>query len=247
MSTFPVPLDALIDYVRIVRPDGGPLDRLADAVMAASQLDEHSDALVGYFVDQARSAGASWNQIGAAMGVSKQAAQKRFVVRGGEVLSENHTFSRFTPRARAALAAAGELAAQTGNEAVDVTHLAAGVFIDPDGLAARVVQRLEVDNGRLYQALGVGPARDDGDADPAALRQLEFTAPCREAFKQALKAALRLEHNYIGTEHLLLGVTTGRGPVAERMAAVGLQPSLIESAVAVELAEVQLQRRRQAG
>jgi hypothetical protein len=244
MATFPVPLDSLIAYVRTLHPDGGPLDHLADAVLAAGQVEEQADALIGYFVDQARSSGASWSQIGAAMGVSKQAAQKRFVARDDELVPEGQTFSRFTPRARAALAAAGQLAAAAGSDAVDVTHLAAGALVDPHGLAAHAVQRLEINADRIWEALGVGPPSDGGDADPTALRQLQFTTAGREALKETLKAALRLGHNYIGTEHLLLGVTAGRGRVAKELATIGLQRSLIESAVAVELAEAQLQRRR---
>ena len=198
-------------------------------------------------VDQARASGASWSQIGAAMGVSKQAAQKRFVAREDELAPEGKTFSRFTPRARASVAAAGQLAAAGGADAVDGAHLAAGLLLDPDGLAAHVVQRLEVSDGQYYLALGVGPAPDRADPDPPALRELQFTASCRGALKEALKAALRLGHNYIGTEHLLLGVTAGRSAVAERLAAVGLQPTLIESALAVELAEMQLRRQRHSG
>ena len=78
---FPVPLDNLIAYVRALHPEGGPLDRLSDAMEVAARLDEQSDSLIGHFVDQARVSGASWSQIGASMGVSKQAAQKRFVSR----------------------------------------------------------------------------------------------------------------------------------------------------------------------
>jgi ATP-dependent Clp protease ATP-binding subunit ClpA len=214
--------------------------------MAASQLEDQADALIGYFVDQARSSGASWSQIGAAMGVSKQAAQKRFVAREDELVPEGKAFTRFTPRARAAVAAAGELAAAAESGAIDVTHLAAGVLVDPDGLAAHALRRLEVSEDQVYEALGVGPPADGGDADPSALRQLRFTAAARDALKEALKVALRLGHNYIGTEHLLLGVTTGRGSVAKDLAKLGLRSSLIESAVAVELAEAQLQRRRRA-
>ena len=79
MTEFPVPLDNLIAYVKTLHPHGGPLDNVADAFAVSARLDEQSDALIGYFVDQARKSGASWSQIGAAMGVSKQAAQKRFV------------------------------------------------------------------------------------------------------------------------------------------------------------------------
>src|SRR5581483_10687147 len=120
MADFPVSLDNLIAFVRTLQPDGGPLDNLADAMTVSARLDEQSDALIGYFVDQARRSGASWSQIGASMGVSKQAAQKRFVPRGGD--GPEVSFARFTPRARIALAAAGRLA--TDNQ-VDAGHLAA--------------------------------------------------------------------------------------------------------------------------
>ena len=105
MDSFPVPLDNLISYVKALHADGGPLGHLSDAVTVAGRLDEQSDALIGHFVDQARHSGASWSMIGTSLGVSKQAAQQRFVTalvpEGGEM------FSRFTQRARNALYAAG--------------------------------------------------------------------------------------------------------------------------------------------
>lgn len=79
MAEFPVPLDNLISYVKALHPAGGPLENVSDAFAVSTQMDEQSDALIGYFVDQARRSGLSWSQIGGAMGVSKQAAQKRFV------------------------------------------------------------------------------------------------------------------------------------------------------------------------
>lgn len=247
MATLPVSLDNLIAYVRTLNPEGGPLDHLTDAVTAAGQIDEQADALIGYFVDQARSSGASWSQIGAAMGVSKQAAQKRFVARDDELAPEGKTFSRFTPRARVAVAAAGELARASEADEVDVGHLAAGLLVDREGVAARALGRLDLDEAAFHQAIGVGPARYEGDADPTALRQLQFTAACRDAFKSALKAALRAGHNYIGTEHLLLGVASTRGPLAKPLASIGLERAAVESAVVVELAEIQLRLRRQKG
>jgi hypothetical protein len=72
------PLDRLTAYVTAMRPGGGPLDDLQGALEVAELLEEQSRALLGYFVDQARAAGASWSQIGASLGISKQAAQKRF-------------------------------------------------------------------------------------------------------------------------------------------------------------------------
>jgi hypothetical protein len=74
--TNPVRLDDLIDAITQVHSD--VLDQLSDAVIAADHLDDVADHLIGHFVDQARRSGASWTDIGRSMGVTKQAAQKRF-------------------------------------------------------------------------------------------------------------------------------------------------------------------------
>ena len=98
----PVRLDDLIDVIKRVHTE--PLDQLTDAVLAAESLDEIADHLIGHFVDQARRSGASWTEIGKCMGVTKQAAQKRFVPRAPDfesaALEPNAGFGRFTPRAR---------------------------------------------------------------------------------------------------------------------------------------------------
>ena len=247
MPTFPAPLENLVGYVRSLRPEAGPLAHLSDAVLTAQELGDQADALIGHFVDQARVSGASWSQIGAAMGVTKQAAQKRFTARDEPLLPEGKAFSRFTPRARISVAAAGELAAADGSGVVDVAHLAAGAIVDAGGAAAGAIRRLAVAPARLYEVLGVGPAVPGEDPDPTVLRALQYTPACREAFAQALKAALRRGHNYIGTEHLLLGALASDGPVSQAFATVGLTAELLDSAVTIEIAEIQLQRRRDAG
>src|SRR5215210_4749316 len=96
--THPVRLDDLIDAITKVHSDA--LDQLSSAVLAADHLGEVADHLIGHFVDQARRSGASWTEIGRSMGVSKQAAQKRFVPKDpGEPsdLDPSQGFSRFTP------------------------------------------------------------------------------------------------------------------------------------------------------
>src|ERR1700728_4773212 len=110
MTEFPVPLDNLITYVKALHPDGGPLENVSDAFAASTQMDERSDALIGYFVDQARRSGLSWSQIGGASGGSKQAAQKRFVpAKLADLAPQNpQPFSRFTARSARVLAAAGQ-------------------------------------------------------------------------------------------------------------------------------------------
>src|SRR5687767_12195092 len=95
--TNPVRLDDLIDGIKKVHTDA--LDQLANAVIVADHLGDLADHLIGHFVDQARRSGASWTDIGKSMGVTKQAAQKRFVPKAND-LDPSQGFSRFTPRAR---------------------------------------------------------------------------------------------------------------------------------------------------
>src|SRR4051812_24813265 len=98
MDQLPARLDDLIDYVKSRRPDGNALEHLTAAVLASERLGELADHLIGHFVDQARRAGASWTEIGQSMGVSKQAAQKRFVPKHPEQAGalDSGVFGRFT-------------------------------------------------------------------------------------------------------------------------------------------------------
>src|SRR3954465_8558786 len=99
--TNPVRLDDLIEAIKKVH--SGALEQLSDAVIVADHLGEVADHLIGHFVDQARRSGASWTDIGRSMGVSKQAAQKRFVPKGGTespAVYRNQGFGRFTTAAR---------------------------------------------------------------------------------------------------------------------------------------------------
>ena len=242
MTDFPVPLDNLIAYVKALHPDGGPLDNVADAMVVSAQLDEQADALIGYFVDRARRSGASWSQIGSSMGVSKQAAQKRFVPRDSGLVPERHedAFSRFTLRARNVLAAAGRIA---GTEPVGAPQLAAGLLTEPEGLAAKVIERAGLTGEQFCAAVGAGPAAAGGGADAAALHELSFGADGKAALKGALKAALRYGHNYIGTEHLLLGVVSAGGATAQALASAGLDAETVDRLLAIEFAEIQAGRQ----
>src|SRR5579864_1563311 len=83
MDESPVRLDDLIGYVK--SQDGTALDHVSAAMRFSEHLGELADHLIGHFVDQARKAGASWTEIGQSMGVTKQAAQKRFVPKAAEL------------------------------------------------------------------------------------------------------------------------------------------------------------------
>ena len=157
MSQPPVRLDELITYVR--SQDGTALDHVSAAVRISEHLGELADHLIGHFVDQARRTGASWTEIGQSMGVTKQAAQKRFVPRDTDWQNlladafQAHPFSRFTPRARRALTAAEEEARALRHDQIVPEHLALGLLHEPEGLAARALAELGVTPEAAREAL----------------------------------------------------------------------------------------------
>jgi hypothetical protein len=244
MEAFPVPLDNLITYVKSLHPESGPLEHLSDAIVVSERLEEQSDALIGHFVDRARASGASWSLIGTSMGVSKQAAQKRFVPRRDDLdpAPGGQLFRNFTVRACSTLGAAGEIARAAGATLVDDTHLTAGLLAEPEGVAARLVHRLGPTDKEVYAALEMAPASGPYEADPESLRELRFSDSGKAVLKGALKAALRLNHNYIGTEHILLGTLFAQGEAAGALANLGLSVELVESSLIEELTKLRRNR-----
>jgi hypothetical protein len=195
---YPVRLDDLIDVIKQVHEE--PLEQLTDAVLAAETLGEISDHLIGHFVDQARRSGASWTEIGKCMGVTKQAAQKRFVPKADPALDPNAGFARFTPRARNVIVVAQNKAGKAGNNEIGPDHLLLGLFADPDGLAAKLLAGQGIDADKVTNAVTL-PARVD---DMPVL--IPFNGQAKKALELTFRQALRLGHNYVGTEHILLAL-----------------------------------------
>src|SRR5579859_5397251 len=138
--TNPVRLDDLIEAIKKAHSD--PLEQLTGAVIAADHLDDVADHLIGHFVDQARRSGASWTAIGASLGVTKQAAQKRFVPKDpGQPadLDPSQGFGRFTERARNVVVASQNEARAAGNDQITPEHLILGLLTEPEGLAAAAI------------------------------------------------------------------------------------------------------------
>jgi ATP-dependent Clp protease ATP-binding subunit ClpA len=219
--THPVRLDELINAIKQVHTDA--LDQLSDAVLAAEHLGEVADHLIGHFVDQARRTGASWTDIGKSMGVTKQAAQKRFVLRAEATsLDPNQGFERFTPRARNVVVAAQNAAHQAHNGEITPDHLLLGLLTDSDALATKLLTAQQVDPESVRAAITLPSAVDN----PPQL--IPFSGPARKSLELTLREALRLGHNYIGTEHLLLALLEledGSGPLHR----AGIDKGRIES------------------
>src|SRR6266571_2340681 len=125
-------LQELIEAVRADAPGDDVLDELAQASRTVADLEEVGDALLGYFVDRCRLSGRSWSEISAALGVSKQAAHKRFSMAAP-------AFDRFTERAQAVLQGAADEARSLGQDFVGTEHLLLAVFEPAGSVAAQVL------------------------------------------------------------------------------------------------------------
>ncbi|MFE9344281.1 Clp protease N-terminal domain-containing protein [Streptomyces olivaceus] len=198
--TSSVRLDELITAIK--KAHGEPLEQLQDAVIAGEHLGEVADHLIGHFVDQARRSGASWTDIGRSMGVTRQAAQKRFVPKESADLDASQGFNRYTPRARNAVMAAHHAAKTAGNAEGLPEHLVLGLITEREGLSAKAI----ADQGVTLDAIREAAA----SALPPAAAEVPELVPYGPAAKKVLeltfREALRLGHNYIGTEHLLLAL-----------------------------------------
>jgi hypothetical protein len=229
--TSQVRLDDLIEAIRKVHSD--PLDQLSDAVIAADHLGEVADHLIGHFVDQARRSGASWSDIGRSMGVTKQAAQQRFVPKDpGQPsdLDPSQGFSRFTTRARNVVMVSQDEARAAGNDEIGSGHLALGLLSEPDGLAAKAIiaQGVSLETARQAVIAALPPAA----AQVPDL--IPFDAQAKKALELTFREALRMGHNYIGTEHILLGMLElqdGSGVLAD----LGIDKANAEASITAAL------------
>ena len=216
-------LQELIETVQHDAASADPLHLLATASSTVAQLEEVGDAVLGHFVDRCRRNGHSWTEISGALGVTKQAAHKRFSFSAP-------TLERFTDRARRAVDAAAVAARGLGHNFVGTEHLLLGLFAQPEGLAARALAEAGVDRTAVEaKVLEIVPRGGDPMLDNPL-----YTPRASIALQGALEEALRLGHNYIGTEHILLGLVRDRGALAARalnelgVSAESLRPRLVE-------------------
>jgi hypothetical protein len=122
-------------------------------------------------------------------------------------------FERFTERARQVVVLAQEEARGLTHHYIGTEHLLLGLLREEEGLAARVLESLDitVERARLEVAQIVGRGEEPtGDAIP-------FTPRAKHVLELALNEALALGHNYIGTEHILLGLVSENEGVAARV------------------------------
>ncbi|MFD0145732.1 MULTISPECIES: Clp protease N-terminal domain-containing protein [unclassified Streptomyces] len=232
-KTIPVRLDDLIEAIKKSHTDA--LDQLSNAVIAADHLGDVADHLIGHFVDQARRSGASWTDIGKSMGVTRQAAQKRFVPKDpdAEKMDASAGFSRFTPRARNVVVASQNEASAAGNAEIGTAHVALGLLAEPQGIAVHWLTTQGVTAEALREAITptLPPAAEE------VPELIPYDAAAKKVLELTFREALRLGHNYVGTEHILLALLEfedGEGPLT----GLGLDKARAEADIAAVIEQI---------
>src|ERR1700733_4135540 len=122
-------------------------------------------------------------------------------------------FERFTERARQVVVLAQEEARTLKHNYIGTEHILLGLLREEEGLAARVLESLEITVERVRAQV----VRIVGSGEEVTSGQIPFTPRAKKVLELALREALSLGHNYIGTEHILLGLVRENEGVAARI------------------------------
>ena len=133
----------------------------------------------------------------------------------------NDKFDKFTERARKVLSLAQEEAQRFNHNYIGTEHLLLGLVREGDGVAAKVLGNLGVELNKVRSAVEFIIGR----GDRIVLGEIGLTPRAKKVIELAVDEARRLNHHYIGTEHLLLGPgARGRGHRRRRAREPGRQP-----------------------
>jgi ClpA/ClpB-like protein len=226
--TATVRLDDLIAAVRRADPD--VLRQLTSAVLLADHLGDVADALIGHFVDQARRSGASWTDIGRSMGVTRQAAQKRFVGRepgAAPAPDPAEGFGRFTDDARTVVVAAQHEARTAGSAEITPAHLVLGLLHDPatSGSRALLADGRSAETVRAAAAAGFAPPSTDALPD-----FIPFDEAARQVLERTFPVAQRRGDDAVDTEHLLLALVEVEDGIGV-LSGLGVTAAAVEAAL----------------
>jgi ATP-dependent Clp protease ATP-binding subunit ClpC len=122
-------------------------------------------------------------------------------------------FERFTERARQVVVLAQDEARALKHNYIGTEHILLGLLREEEGLAARVLESLDV----TVEEVRMQVARIIGQGDEHIVGQIPFTPRAKKVLELSLREAMALGHNYIGTEHILLGLVRERQGVAMRV------------------------------
>ena len=136
--------------------------------------------------------------------------------------------TRFTQRAQTALRLAQQCSAELGHGYVGSEHLLLGLAQESSGVAAKVLLSAGLDPDTLKSAIAALVGTGDGGTAPSQ----GLTPRCKKIIELSLTEAVRLGHQYVGTEHLLLGILQeGDGVAVRVLANVGVEPRRLRADV----------------
>ncbi|HWQ61379.1 MAG TPA: Clp protease N-terminal domain-containing protein, partial [Negativicutes bacterium] len=126
--------------------------------------------------------------------------------------------NRFTERARKVLALAQQEAGRLGHDYIGTEHLLLGLLAEGEGVAAKALGTLNINldavRGQVENTIGRGNGESGGE--------IAYTPRAKKVIELSVEEAQSLGHNYIGTEHLLLGlIREGEGVAAQVLTSMG--------------------------
>ena len=134
-------------------------------------------------------------------------------------MNDRDRFDRFTGRARKVLSLAQEEAQRFQHNYIGTEHLLLGLVREGEGVAAKVLSNLGVELNKVRSAVEFMIGR----GDRIVLGEIGLTPRAKKVIELAMDEAHRLNHRYIGTEHLLLGlVREGEGVAAHALHSLGV-------------------------
>lgn len=188
----------LIEAINSQYPDQ-PLEQLTAAVLNAQALASAGDALVDHFVEQARASGNSWQAIGSSLGVTKQAAQKRFTPKQSQ-----NMFTMFTEQARLAIMQAQEEARAAHASEIAPEHLFLGLIGVADGTAVEAL--LATEQEPLVWRDSIHALLPDRSGEVESPSVIAFDQATRVILESSLAQSMRLDSALVGTGHVLLAL-----------------------------------------
>jgi ATP-dependent Clp protease ATP-binding subunit ClpC len=137
-------------------------------------------------------------------------------------------FERFTDRARRAVVLAQEEARMLNHDYIGTEHVLLGLVRERDGVAGKALASLDISiepvRRQVEEIIGQGRA--------AATGHIPFTPRAKKVLELSLREAQQLGHNYIGTEHILLGLLReGEGVATQVLDNLGAEPNRIRETV----------------
>ncbi len=137
-------------------------------------------------------------------------------------------FERLTARSRKVVVRSQEEAQRLGHNYIGTEHLLLGILREDDGVAARALNSLNVTLSEVRRRVESMVGRGEGETGA----QAPFTPRSKKVLELALREALQLRHNYIGTEHILLGLLKESDGVAVRILSnLGADPDAVRSEI----------------